>query len=134
MFGRLADTVGGIFGGRKRRRSVRGDYNSLGGGEQWELASGSRKSMFRRMLRWLGLDTGGRGMVDMDAAREFGDLPDIPEEDSEEESDGLHSRSSWVSSLGEVAGLYHRCTRVISYQRCTREIMSFSISPIDLAG
>jgi hypothetical protein len=34
MFGRLADTVGGIFGGRKRRRSVRGDYNSLGGGEQ----------------------------------------------------------------------------------------------------
>jgi hypothetical protein len=33
-------------------------------------------------------------MVDMDAAREFGDLPDIPEEDSEEESDGLHSRSS----------------------------------------
>jgi len=30
FFGRIA----GVFGGKKRRRSVRGEYNSLGGGEQ----------------------------------------------------------------------------------------------------
>ena len=34
LFGRVADTFNGLLGGKKRRDSVRGQYDSVGGYEQ----------------------------------------------------------------------------------------------------
>jgi hypothetical protein len=34
LYGKFSNAVGGFLGGQRRKNSMRGEYNSLGGGEQ----------------------------------------------------------------------------------------------------